>query len=293
MTIHPDKDSSDETDGKYSTEEKMSFDNLLKASIRERADNQESLDNLVEKSRSAVTSQQPSEEPQAPKEQQREESASIKRQALSDGIGDAYTSDRPSLSLAAGETFRVGLHTTYELIRTTVDEDTYYAVIQVTDRSYARHDGVVSVRDFGADWGYSTLDVDDELLEDAISRQRKEDLREGREPVDWLTEEQYQAIQTWYRDRVESSLLLLEDYPRRHTKEVHVFDQFFVVDGNEAMGRLGMSLRSLSDRQTQVILTALSRLVWAQTDLPTQLRRHVRETIKFPLLALITFDGRD
>ena len=49
MTHHSDHDSADENDGKYSTDERMTFDSVLKSSLRERDENREILDGLVEK----------------------------------------------------------------------------------------------------------------------------------------------------------------------------------------------------------------------------------------------------
>lgn len=155
MTDHS-NDSADENDGKYSTDQQMTFDSLLKTSLRERAEHEEMLSDSVDKQQSSE-SISGKKTARTSDEKEREESASNQRRALATSIGKAHVSDRPSLKLAGGETKAIGYHTTYELARTEINKRTYYYVVQTTDQSYEQHHAQLAIKDFGTTWSYDIL----------------------------------------------------------------------------------------------------------------------------------------
>ncbi|OAQ53964.1 hypothetical protein HTG_00105 [Natrinema mahii] len=294
MTPHPNHDSADENDGKYRADEEITFEGVLKASLRERAEHQKTLDNLVKKDRGPAPSEPDTKKHRKQSRdvaaQQREETASTEREELATAIGEAHAAKRSSSPIASGETTQIGLHTTYEFTNTKIDDQTYYYVAQTTVESYEHHEGTLAVKDFGTEWSYSVPSIDTEALQNVIARRRQEDLRAGREPVAWLTENQIDAIEKWYLARTESELFTLEEDPHREGRTVHVFDQYFVADVAEEALTVGTDLDELTDRQVNAVLESLLTLVETKTDLPSVLYDDLRESIDYPLLARITFD---
>ena len=292
MTRDSSHDNADENKGKYDTDEEITFDRLLKKSLRERDENGEKLDDLVNKNRGLTPpereAKKANKQGRQDAKQQREEKASRKRKALADAIGEAHTS-KPSLRIASGETNKIGLYTTYEFARTKINNRTCYYIVQITDRSYERHDAKLAVKDFGTDWAYSVPELDTDALQKRIAQKRKEDLRAGREPVAWLTESQYGAIEDWYQRQVESALLCLEDQPRNHDDTISLLDHYLVVEGSKSVSRLGRYAQELTNKQKEIISRSLLDLVLTNTDLSVELYNCIQETIDQPLLAHIEF----
>lgn len=294
MALHPTRDNADETDGKYSTDEKMTFEEVLKSSLRERAEQQETLDELVEKDRGATPPEREAEKRREHRreaaKQQREEIDSEEREALATAIGEAHVSTQPSYRIATGETDRIGLSTAYEFAKTTINDRTYYYIVQITEQSYKQHEATLAVKDFGTEWSYSIPTIDTDALQDAIARQRQADLRQKREPVAWVTESQIDTIEKWYQARTESALLALEERSRREGCTVHVLDQYLVADVDEESLVVGNDLEELTNRQINVVIESLLNLVKVDTDMPPVLYEDVPKSIDYPLLAQITFD---
>lgn len=295
MTLHPDHDAADENDGKYTTDEKMTFDEVLKSSLRERTVDRERLNDLVEKNRSKTPTESETEsradQSQRDGDQQREDSASNARKAIATAIGKAHVSDQPRHRLASGETTKIGHDTTYELARTEINDVTYYYVVQNTDQCYATHQGKLAVKEFGTEWDYTVPDVNPEALETVIAQQRRADLRADREPIAWLTDEQYEAVNDWYQSAIDLELGSLEEVPRKREETVHILDQYLVVDLDEPSLGVGGGLQGLSDRQAELVREEILRLVRANTALPKAIIDHLRESVAYPLLARVTFDS--
>ena len=295
MTLHPDHDAADENEGKYTTDEKMTFDDLLKSSLRERAGDRERLDDLVEKDRSKPTHESEietrPEQTQRDDKQQREDSASNAREELATAIGEAHLSDQLRHRIASGETTQIGHHTTYQFARTEINDTTYYYVVQNTDQCYATHHGKLAVKDFGTEWDYSVPDISAGALETIIAQQRRADLRADREPIAWVTDEQYKAINDWYQAEIDLELCVLEACPRQRDDTVHILDRYLVVDLDEQSLGVGGGLEALSDRQADLVREEILRLVQVNTALPQAIIDHLSETVDYPLLARVTFDS--
>ncbi|MFC7230565.1 hypothetical protein ACFQMM_02700 [Saliphagus sp. GCM10025308] len=254
-------DSADENDGKYSTETEMTFEGLLKTSLRERAEHKQILSDAAENPQQSSESKFGEKTTRTSDEQEREESASNQRMALATSIGKAHVSNRPSLTLAGGETKAIGHHTTYELARTDVNNRTYYYVAQTTDQSYERHHAELAIKDFGTTWSYDVPEADQEAIQQAIREQRQRDLRAGREPVEWLTSAQLDTVSEWYRSRTELEFLNLEERHRKDEESIHVVDQYLIADMDRKMLLSGGDLRELTDRQVTVVLENLIDIV--------------------------------
>lgn len=289
MTNHS-NDSADENDGKYSTDEQMTFDSVLKTSLRERAEHEQILSDAGDNQQQSSESKSDKKTTQTSDDPEREESASNQRTALATSIGKAHVSNRPSLKLAGGETKAIGHHTTYELARTDVNNITYYYVAQTTDQSYERHHAQLAIKDFGTTWSFDVPEADSEAIQHAIEKQRQRDLRVGREPVEWLTSAQLDTVSEWYQSRTELELLNLEERNRKDEK-IHVVDQYLVVDMDKDMLLSGGDLQELTDRQVTVVLENLIDIVHPNVNLLPTLDTNLRQRIEYPLLAKITFDG--
>ncbi|MFC7238891.1 hypothetical protein ACFQS4_11755 [Saliphagus sp. GCM10025317] len=283
-------DSADENDGKYSTETEMTFEGLLKTSLRERAEHKQILSDAAENPQQSSESKFGEKTTRTSDEQEREESASNQRMALATSIGKAHVSNRPSLTLAGGETKAIGHHTTYELARTDVNNRTYYYVAQTTDQSYERHHAELAIKDFGTTWSYDVPEADQEAIQQAIREQRQRDLRAGREPVEWLTSAQLDTVSEWYRSRTELEFLNLEERHRKDEESIHVVDQYLIADMDRKMLLSGGDLRELTDRQVTVVLENLIDIVHPNIELLPALDTNLRQRMEYPLLARITFD---
>ena len=297
MTLHPDRDSADENDGKYRTNEAMTFEGVLKTSLRERAEHKATLDDLVKKDRGPTPLERREEkrrnERQATAKREREEIARREYEALADAVGDAHTSDQadhPSFEIATGETTQIGLHTTYEFATTEIDDQRYYYLVQITQRSYQNHHGELAVKGVGKELSYAPLSISATSIQNQIDRQRKEDLRANRDPVAWLTDAQLETIDEWYRARVMSELHLLEHRLERSDLTVDVLDQCLVVDADEESLLIGNDLRSLTSRQRTVVTESLAEIVEANVELPLVLYTDLHQSADYPLVAEIVFD---
>ena len=293
MTLHPDEDSSDETDGKYSTDEKMTFNGLLKRSLSDRDDGSHQRAELVgnEESSSTLnsTSESPRRKSQDAGESQREESPSAEREALATALGETHVSGQ-CFQIIAGETPHVGLHSDYEFARTKLDGQQYYYLVQITDQSYENHHGKLAVRDFGIDWDFIPAIIDSELLRNVFKQQRQADMRAGREPVDWLNDSQYEAVNEWYQERVEHELDLIEELPRERTENIQLLDRFLIIEASEAVLGVQRHLPDLSSRQAEVLKDGLPKFIGARTDLPPAVCNNLSESIDYPLIAQLTFE---
>jgi hypothetical protein len=283
-------DSADENDGKYSTETEMTFEGLLKTSLRERAEHEQILSDAGDNQQQSSESKFGEKTTRTSNEQEREESASNQRTALATSIGKAHVSNRPSLTLADGETKAIGHHTTYELARTDLNNRTYYYVAQTTDQSYERHHAELAIKDFGTTWSYDVPEAAQEAIQQAIKEQRQRDLRVGREPVEWLTSAQLDTVSEWYQCRTESEFLNLEERHRKDEESIHVVDQYLVADIDRKILLSGGDLQELTDRQVTVVLENLIDIVHPNIELLPALDTSLRQKIDHPLLANITFD---
>lgn len=295
MTLHPDHDSADENDGKYCTDEKMTFDEVLKSSLKEQSDDRERLDDLVERDRTESSSMSDietrTEQSQRDGDHQREDSASNARTSLATAIGQAHVSDQRRHRIASGETTQIGQHTTYQFARTKINDSTYYYVVQNTDQCYTTHQGKLAVKDFGTEWDYTVPDVNAEALETVIAQQRRADLRADREPIAWLTDDQYEAVNDWYQAEIDLELCALEACPRQRDDTVHLLDRYLVVDRDEQSLGVGGGLQALTDRQADLVRGEILRLVQANIDLPQAIIDHLRESVDYPILARVTFES--
>ena len=297
MTLHPDRDSADENDGKYSTDEAMTFEGVLKTSLRERAEHKETLDDLVEKDRGPTPLERREEkrrnERQATAKREREETATREYEALALAVGEAHTvdqADHPSFEIATGETTEIGLHTAYELATTEIDDQRYYYLVQITHRAYQNHHGELAVKGVGKELSYAPPAISATSLQNQIDRQRKKDLRANRDPVAWLTDAQLETIDEWYVARVMSEFHLLEHRLERSTLTVDVLDAYLVADTDEENLLIGNDLQTLTSRQRDVVTESLAEIVDANIELPLVLYADLHQTADYPLVAEIVFD---
>jgi len=119
MTDHS-NDSADENDGKYSTDQQMTFDSLLK--------NESSSEQSMKKCSDSVDKQQSSESISGKRPREPLTRRSEKNQlVISEGLWlhqlGKHTYRIVHLKLAGGETKAIGYHTTYELARTEINKE--------------------------------------------------------------------------------------------------------------------------------------------------------------------------
>lgn len=283
-------DSADENDGKYSTDEQMTFDGLLKTSLRERAEDEQIQSDSIDTQQQSFESESSTKTTRTPDNPEREETATNHRAALAESIGKAHVSDRPSVKLAGGETKAIGHHTSYELARTNVNKETYYYVAQTTDQSYERHHAKLAIKDFGTTWSYDVPEANHEVIQQVVREQRQRDLRVGREPVEWLTDAQLDAVSEWYQSRTELEFLSFEERHRKDDESIHVVDQYLIADLDKEMLLSGGDLRELTDRQIDVVVENLIDIVDPNIDFLPTLDTDLRRRIEYPLLAKIVFD---
>lgn len=288
MTNHS-NDSADENDGKYSTDQQMTFDSLLRTSLRERAEHEQILSDSVDNQQKSSDSKSRKKTTRTSDNQEQEESENNQRTALATSIGKAHASNSPSLKLASGETRAIGHHTTYELARTDIGSQTYYYVAQTTDKSYERHHAQLAIKDFGTTWSYDILEPDQEAIQHAVGEQRQRDLRAGQDPVEWITDAQFETVSDWYRSRTELELLNLEQKHRKGEKTIQVVDQYLVADVDKERLLSGGDLQELTDRQVTVVFENLIDIISPKLDLLPALDTDLRRRIEYPLIAEITF----
>ncbi|WP_276412399.1 hypothetical protein [Haloarcula halobia] len=192
-------DSADENDGKYSTETEMTFEGLLKTSLRERDEPEQTPTETVEVKQQAPASNPEPSTSQAT-ETEREDSASLQRTKLAETIGK-HVSNGASKSLVEAKTNAIGHQTTYSLAKTTIDQQTYYFVAQITDQSYQPHRAQLVIKDFGKSWSFEHPDVPVDGIRRAIGDQRQRDMRAGKTPVERLSDGQVETVRDWYQNR--------------------------------------------------------------------------------------------
>lgn len=283
-------DSADENEGKYSTDEQMTFEGVLKTSLRsERPLEQtppESSDNTGQVNRSTS----PAQEASNTDESSREDSDESQRTVVATRLAEAYADGDPKC-LVSGETGEIGLHTEYDLARSNVGEDDYYYLAQVTDRSLNPLRSKLVVKDFGLEWSYDALEPDAVAIQRVIEKQRRQDFRAGRDPVEYLTEAQASDVAQWYQDRSGLALYPLKEPYQQDLDAIHLLDQYLVVDMDERELLKGDDLDLLTERQRRVITTNLLGLVRRSIDVPLAVERDIQNRFEFPLMAELTFDS--
>lgn len=284
MTDQPD-DGADENDGKYSSDEEMTFENLLKMSLRKT----ESQSNGASREPTTQTSstEQVSETAQNARRLEREESASERLTAVAEQIAQAHTTGT-TRELASGQTSAVGQHTTYEFNTSTIENDTYYYLAQTTDRSYERHLAKLAIKDFGTEWDVDPPDVCPDAIQRAIKNQRYQDHKAGRKPVSYLSDAQRTEVATWYQSRVDFGFDTLEYTPRKYEDTVHVIDEYLVLDLSEEELLLGKDLTGLTSQQATVIIENLLTIIRPDIDLTPALADDIHQRFKYPLLGKLS-----
>jgi len=291
MALNTNPDSSDENDGKHSTDEEMTFDDVLKSSLRERNQQRETLDELVRTDRSSTEQEKTNQVKQHNRAANRrqEEANSRRRKAIANAIGEKHFANNSHTRICTGETKRIGRKTIYEFAKVEVENETYYYIVQVTDQDH-RFKGKAAIKDFGVEWSYSPPSIDRNAVEEIIGRQRQKDIQQSRSPVSWLDQEQYQDLDEWYQSSVDSALLALETRTGKQEFDVRVLSQYLVADTDKS-ALLRRELRSLSERQIELVMKSMVEIVRPNLDIPPRLLSDLHQTYRYPLLAKMEFDS--
>jgi hypothetical protein len=288
MTSHS-NDSADENDGKYSSDQQMTFETLLKSSLRERSNHEQMSSQSVENQNHSFEAKSDENATKTSSKQQDEEPASNQRKAIAKSIGNAHASDQYS-KLAEGQTKAIGHHTTYKLARTSIDNETFYYVAQVTDQSYDRHHAQLIIKDFGTSWSFDVAEPNKEILQNVIAEQRRQDIRVGKDPVEWLTENQLDRVSEWYQSRTSLEFASLEERYRKDSEDIQVIDQYLIADQDQNTLLSGHDLQNLTERQITVVLENLLNVISPNLDLPVSLETDIQQRTKYPLFGEIGFD---
>lgn len=283
-------DSADENEGKYSTDEEMTFEGVLKSSLRSESPLEQTPPESSDTSHQVSRSTSRSQEASNADESSREDSDESQRTVVATRLAEAYADGDPKC-LVSGETGEIGLHTEYELARSNVGEDDYYYLAQVTDRSYNPHRSELVVKDFGLEWSYDVLELDTVAIQRVIEKQRRQDFQAGSDPVEYLTEAQATDVVQWYQDRSGLALYPLKEPSQRDLDAIHLLDQYLVVDMDKRELLKGGDLDLLTERQRRVITTNLLGLVRRSIDVPLAVERDIQNRFEFPLMAELTFDS--
>jgi len=280
-------DGSDENEGKYSTDQEMTFEDVLKQSLRE--DDESNWNHSDSSKTHQLESGISSRDTENSSKQEREESDSARRVEFAEAIAETYTPQGPPLSLAHGETGAIGLETTYDLGKATVNDQTVYFIGQNTIRSPDRFSGTLAIKDFGETWGYDVLDVDPAALKVAFGEQRRDDYRACRDPVDQLSESQLEAVVRWYQQRTKLELHGIKTGQRHDDSSFYLFDRYLVVELDRSDLLVGGELRELSDRQTTIVQQSLFDIVKPNIEVPPAIVQDLRRRIEYPLIAKVVF----
>lgn len=286
MTNQP-NDGADENDGKYSSDDEMTFENLLKMSLRK--NEAQTNDTSRQHDSQTTKTQTASESTQDACRSEQEDSASEQRTAIAKQIAQTHTSGT-TRELASGQTSAVGQYTTYEFKTSTIENETYYYLAQTTDRSYERHLAKLAIKDFGTTWDVEPPDVHSDAIQRAVKNQRYRDLKAGKEPVSYLSNAQQAEVATWYQSRVDFGFDTLEYTPQKFEDTVHVIDEYLLLDLSEEELLLGSDLTGLTNQQATVIIENLLSIIRKDIELSPSLADDIHHRFEYPLLGKLSFD---
>jgi len=280
-------DSADENDGKYSVESEMTFEGLLKSSLREQDNPEQAPMGAGDVEKQASTSNAGTSSSEVP-EMEREDSASPQRIDLADTIGERVAEQ--ASKLVEGKTNAIGHQTTYTLAETTIDQQTHYFVAQITDRSYQRHKAELAIKDFGTSWSYEPIEPPGDAIRHAIRRQRQRDLRAGKTPVEWLSDDQLETVGDWYQNRAEIAFNGVGERYGKSDDEIEVYDQYLVADLDIEELLLGGDLSGLTERQTIVVRENIREIVSPNLTVPQSLAEYFQQNVDYPVFGRVVFD---
>jgi hypothetical protein len=166
-------------------------------------------------------------------------------------------------TLATGET-----HTTsYELVETTVQDESVFAMIET------RTSGVAFQKmlgNYGTSVSTPSVAVDTDVLSDAVAGERKHRKRQTRyqdvDVVSELSEDQVSALERCYREvatgLIRCALLAPAEERARHDVSVSVVEDCVVVTGAGVSRKIADELREwMSEKQLSVVMDALPEAV--------------------------------
>lgn len=295
MGYNPIKSSADETKGKYSRDEPLTFENLL--------------DKQTEADRDPLKFHRDSgpefpEVAEANNRERREESASTSNSSLSTKDPDI---ERKREKLAErlleddirgrGHTAEYGSNTTphspprwYSLRRISHDGQEYYYVL--CEQYSSTFEATFALLDFGTEMAFEPATFSREVMHEAIEKQRVQDFQSGREPVPRLRPEQLDVLESTYQKLVKLRTFETREGAEERYRELaplEVYSQF-VVDNESSQRIIDEVLRStLLPQQRDVVTQSFVEALSSATDAPSWVWQQGINT-SLPVVAKVTFE---
>jgi len=295
MVENPTTSDADETPGKYSTDDPITFSNLL--------NKQTDADRDPLKFHKDRSPKHP-EIAEANEQRQREDSAS---QSPSSQANKEKEFDQRQKQLAEqilrqdlrgrGPSIEYGSTTTshsnprwYSLRQTSYNGCEYYYLI--CERYASTFEAGAVIIDFGTEVTFTPLTPTRQFLDDAIEQQRRDDFRDGRKPVQRLRSEQLDALEAGYRDIVELRLFeTREGAEGRHREPVpiDVYNEFVATDDSFQRVWDEVLVPTLLPRQRDVVAQSFVSALASESDVPSWIWQQALIT-PFPIIAKICLE---
>ncbi len=295
MVENPTTSDADETKGKYSSDDPLTFSNLLSK--------QTDADRDPLKFQKDTSPDHP-EIAEANEQRQREDSAS---QSTSSRTNNEEQFDQQQKQLAeqilrqdlrgCGPSIEYGSSTTshshprwYSLRRTSYNGCEYYYLI--CERYASTLEAEAVIIDLGTEITFTPLIPTRQILHDAVEQQRREDFRDGRKPVHRLRSEQLDALEEGYRDLVEIRLFeTREGAEGRHRESVPIDVYHELVVTNKSSRRVWdeVLIPTLLPRQRDVVAQSFVDALASKTDTPLWVWQQA-VTTALPIMARIDLE---
>lgn len=294
MTLHNEIEQSDDDEGAYRTDKPITFDHLCKSTTSTSSVQSQPTDWSADDSsppdseatESAADSRMATSRPPSSRSKR-----STQRKRLADAVAHRHVESGADQTLAStGVDGVAGKYTTFHFCMVEIDGTPCYYLLQ-RSLTGTRVAGVTTaVKAVGTNWEYRIPTIDGETLNEAIQKVRHRDLRDGDDPVEFLSDEQVDAIQREYTRLVELKMAGIEDASDDCSPVSYLFEQFLVFDVSEVVFRARVG-KYLSDRQLDIVVDRLLAAVW--TDLGGQRCNNVGVTdapMECPVVVELIFD---
>lgn len=295
MVENPTTSGADETPGKYSSDDPITFSNLLNKQtdadrdpLKFQKDRSPKHPEIAEanEQRQREDSASPSPSSQANKEkefdqQQKQLAEQILRQDLR-GRG-------PSIEYGSTTTSHSNPRW-YSLRRTSYNGCEYYYLI--CERYASTFEAEAVIIDFGTEVTFTPLTPTRQILHDAIEQQRRDDFRDGREPVQRLRSEQLDALEAGYRDIVELRLFETREGAEGRHRESAPIDVYNVsVATNDSFQRVWgeVLVPTLLPRQRDVVAQSFVNALASESGVPSWVWQQALTTA-LPIVATVDFE---
>lgn len=292
MVENPTMSDADETPGKYSSDDPITFSNLL--------NKQTDADRDPLKFQKDRSPKHP-EIADANEQRQREDSARIddtpssdekQRECLANALIQRYLSRERGKSEYATSSTSHPCPRWYALEKLKYNGHYYYCIF--CERFETNLEKDVSIIEFGNKLAFRPVKINRSILHTAISEQRIADFRAARDPVPRLRSKQLEQVEADYESIVKIRTFETKegvDDRYRDPAPLDIYEQYVIEDNIGEKVRNEVLVKNLSPRQVEVVEQAFIDAVKSSAEVPAWVWQEETST-KFPIIARIELQGK-